>query len=477
MSTPSSVRPPLSRARRRALILGTAGFIFLIGAAFLAAAASRTLAQRWVEHTHVALRTVDRALAGLVNAETAQRGFLVTGHTSYLEPYHAGLAGYERAVAQLRTLTADNPVQRRRLDSLDALAARKRAELDSTILLRGTEGPEAAAAIVNTGRGKEVMDSIRLVAGRVQQEEVELLRLREARESSSNRLTLAIAVVGTVAAVALVLLLGSLLSSSAARQEQLLKQLADAQRLEAVGRLAGGMAHELNNRLTASIGFARFALDELPAGHPATLEIGQSLKSQERAARITSEVLSFSGRQILAPTEFAVHDALREMEPLLRRSLGPEQRLELVLGDDAGSVTADRARLDQVLLNLTLNARDAMGEGGALTVRTCVERATEGGLRGPEGEALPAGAYVAVVFEDTGCGMSAETRRRAIEPFFTTKPTGRGTGLGLSMVYGFVRQSGGTLRIASEPGNGTVVTLYLPVNVPPPSPSAPPAAS
>ena len=466
MSKLPSLRAPLSRAGRRALILGTAGFIFLIGAAFLAAAASRTIAQRWVEHTHGALRTVDRALAGLVNAETAQRGFLVTGHTSYLEPYHAGLATYERAVAQLRTLTADNDVQQQRLDSLDALASRKRAELDTTILLRGTEGPEAAVAIVNTGRGKAVMDSLRLIAGRVQQEEVELLRVREARESSRNRLTLAIAVVGTVAAVALVLLLGSLLSSSAARQEQLLGQLADAQRLEAVGRLAGGMAHELNNVLTASIGYARFALDELPHDQPAAAEIGQSLKSQERAARITSEVLSFSRRQILAPTEFAVHDGLREMEPLLRRSLGAEQRLELALDPGVGSIRADRTRLDQVLLNLTLNARDAMAEGGTLTVRTCLEKAPEAALRGPDGEELPAGDYVAVTFEDTGCGMTTETRRRAVEPFFTTKPTGHGTGLGLSMVYGFLRQSGGTLAIASELGRGTAVTLYLPLSAP-----------
>jgi signal transduction histidine kinase len=470
MSTLPGLRAPLSRARRLALILGTAGCIFLIGAAFLAAAASRTIAQRWVEHTHVALRAVDRALAGLVNAETAQRGFLVTGHTSYLEPYHSGLAAYERAMAQVRTLTADNEVQQHRLDSLDALASRKRAELDTTILLRGTEGPEAAAAIVTTGRGKAVMDSLRLIADRVQQEEVALLRVREARESSRNRLTLAIAVVGTVAAVALVLLLGLLLSGSAARQEELLKQLADAQRLEAVGRLAGGMAHELNNVLTASIGYARFALDELPVGHPAAQEIGQSLKSQERAARITSEVLSFSRRQILAPTEFAVHEALREMEPLLRRSLGPEQELTLALDGDPGDIRADRTRLDQVLLNLALNARDAMAEGGTLTVRTCLERASEGSLRGPEGEQLPAGAYVAIAFEDTGCGMNGETKRRAVEPFFTTKPTGHGTGLGLSMVYGFVRQSGGTLTIASEPGRGTAVTLYLPLRAPPAPP-------
>jgi signal transduction histidine kinase len=226
------------------------------------------------------------------------------------------------------------------------------------------------------------------------------------------------------------------------------------------------MAHELNNVLTASIGFSRFALDELPLDHPAAQEIGQSLKSQERAARITSEVLSFSRRQILAPSQFVVQEALREMEPLLRRSLGPEQALQVVLDGEPVSVRADRTRLDQVLLNLTLNARDAMAEGGVLTVHTCLERAPEGALSGPEGEQLPAGAYVAIAFEDTGCGMTVETRRRALEPFFTTKPTGHGTGLGLSMVYGFARQSGGTLTIASEPERGTTVTLYLPLSPP-----------
>jgi CheY-like chemotaxis protein len=166
---------------------------------------------------------------------------------------------------------------------------------------------------------------------------------------------------------------------------------------------------------------------------------------------------------MLAPCRFALKDAVQDLVPLLRQSLEPGQSLQLMLAGELGVVYVDRTRLDQALLNLALNARDAMPEGGTLTLRTRRAMLRAGGLTGPEGERLRPGPYLVVSLEDTGTGMDRETRRRALEPFFTTKPVGQGTGLGLSMAYGFARQSEGTLVIESEPGRGTSVGLYLPV--------------
>ena len=252
------------------------------------------------------------------------------------------------------------------------------------------------------------------------------------------------------------------------------EQLRHSQRMQAVGRLAGGMAHELNNMLTASIGFSVFALKRLPSSHPAAPEIAESLKAQERAARITSQVLSFSRRQMLAPTRFDVRDALADLEPLLRQSLEPAQNLRLDPGAEPAVVHVDRTRLDQAIINLTLNARDAMSAHGTLQISLRRTSVAAGQLVGPEGERINPGSYLVISLTDNGEGMDRETRRRALEPFFTTKPVGQGTGLGLSMAYGFVRQSGGTLSIESGLGAGSTVRLYLPlVDVAAPAAGAP----
>ena len=240
------------------------------------------------------------------------------------------------------------------------------------------------------------------------------------------------------------------------------EQLRHAQRMQAVGRLAGGMAHELNNMLTASIGFAIYAMRRLPADHPASPDISESLKAQERAARITSQVLSFSRRQMLAPVRFDLREALEDLLPLLRQSLEPDQAVVMDL-EATGVAHVDRTRLDQAIINLTLNARDAMASGGTLTVSTRRTTLAAGALIGPEGERVQPGDYLVITLADNGSGMDDEVRRRALEPFFTTKAVGQGTGLGLSMAYGFVRQSGGTLTIESEAGGGTSVSLYLPL--------------
>ena len=244
------------------------------------------------------------------------------------------------------------------------------------------------------------------------------------------------------------------------------EQLRQAQKMQAVGQLAGGMAHELNNILTASMGFDEFALRSLPAGHRARADIEESLRAQARAVRVVQQVLSFSRRQMLQTAVLDVGQVVAELAPLLQRSIWPRQTLRLA-PPPAGAerVRADRTQLEQALLNLVLNARDASAEDGTITISIGETELAPGGRLG-ETEDLAPGAYVVLTVSDTGRGMTAGELARAFEPFYTTKPVGEGTGLGLSMVYGMARQSGGTVTLESEEGRGTAARLYLPVAVP-----------
>jgi len=236
-------------------------------------------------------------------------------------------------------------------------------------------------------------------------------------------------------------------------------QLAHSQRLDAIGQLTGGIAHDFNNLLTIISGSLQLLADE-PAQRPGTTElIDGALRSVARGAELTGQLLAFARRQRLNPTAVEPGTLLREMQSMLGRTLGELVRIEVHCDEDLPCAYADAMQLDTALVNLALNARDAMPRGGelALSARECWVAVDESR---PE---LRAGHYVVFSVTDTGHGMNAETRNRAIEPFFTTKDLGRGSGLGLSMVYGFVRQSGGCLQIDSQLGYGSRIDLFLPV--------------
>jgi PAS domain S-box-containing protein len=245
-------------------------------------------------------------------------------------------------------------------------------------------------------------------------------------------------------------------------QRRLQEQLLEAQRLESVGRLAGGVAHETNNQMTVVLGCANFALRHPGTPEPIRADIEQIRHAAERTAQITAQLLAFGRRQHLRP-EVVVPDAVLErLHPVLARTLGDRSMLALDLGARSEQVRADVGQLEQVLLNLTLNARDAMPAGGTLSIETAplvVEAALP--ARGSAEAVLP-GRYVVLTVSDDGHGMDARTLKRAFEPFFTTKGPGRGTGLGLSMVHGVVKQSGGYIRAFSTPGQGTRIEIYLP---------------
>ena len=251
------------------------------------------------------------------------------------------------------------------------------------------------------------------------------------------------------------------LRAEAAERERVEETLRQSQKMEAVGQLTGGLAHDFNNLLTGITGSLEMLQNRLAQGRLIDLDryITAAQGAAKRAAALTHRLLAFSRRQTLAPKPTDVNRLITGMEEMIRRTAGPEIATEVVTAGGLWNTLIDPNQLENALLNLCINARDAMPKGGRLTIET--------GNKWLDAHAapdrdLPPGQYVTLCVSDTGTGMPPEVIRRAFDPFFTTKPIGMGTGLGLSMVYGFVRQSGGQARIYSEPGQGTMVCLYLP---------------
>ena len=242
-------------------------------------------------------------------------------------------------------------------------------------------------------------------------------------------------------------------------QRALEAQLRQSQKMEAVGQLAGGVAHDFNNLLTIIEVHAELALEELDATHPLRADLAEVKKASERAAALTRQLLAFSRKQLLQPEQLALNDVVAGLAPMLRRLIGEDIQVIARLDAGCGLVFADPGQLEQVILNLAVNARDAMAGGGMLTIDTSNVAADE---RSADEHAAMLGRYVCLSVTDTGCGIPPEVQERIFEPFFTTKAAGQGTGLGLSTVYGIVRQSGGHILVDSEPGQGTSFRVYLP---------------
>jgi len=238
------------------------------------------------------------------------------------------------------------------------------------------------------------------------------------------------------------------------------EQLRQAQKMEAVGQLAGGIAHDFNNLLTVICGYSSAALVELPESNPAHKDIEEVLGAGQRAAALTRQLLAFSRKQVLAPQPTDLNAVVHNSEKMLRRLIGENVELVVSYGAGLGVVTADPGQLDQVILNLAVNARDAIVQVGTLTIET--ENAELDERYAREHIGVRAGAYVRLTVRDTGMGMSPEVQSRIFEPFFTTKALGKGTGLGLSTVYGIIQQSGGHIAVSSELGKGTTFDIYLP---------------
>jgi len=243
-------------------------------------------------------------------------------------------------------------------------------------------------------------------------------------------------------------------------RSQLEQQLRQAQKMEAMGRLAGGVAHDFNNLLTIIGGYGQMVRDALAAEDPLRKDLDAILESSDRASALTRQLLTFSRRQMVEPRVLDLNRQVSKVHRMLRRVIGEDIELVTILTPDATRIKADPAQIEQVLLNLAVNARDAMPKGGELTIETAVIEAAAGtAVPG----ALKPGPYVTLVIADTGIGMDAETQSHLFEPFFTTKRKGKGTGLGLSTVYGIVKQSAGEVVIESELGRGTSVRIFFPL--------------
>ncbi len=247
------------------------------------------------------------------------------------------------------------------------------------------------------------------------------------------------------------------------RAEETLKererQLLQSQKMEALGRLAGGIAHDFNNLLTIIMGYSQVLLNELGTDHPLANQVRETQKAGDQAAMLIRQLLAFSRRQVIDPKVLDLNSIIQNLEDMFRRLIGEHIRLIVRKDPDLGRVKADHSQLEQVIMNLMVNARDAMPQGGTLTLETkMAEVSSDSSTR----SSPQPGSYVVLSVTDTGCGMNAETRAKVFEPFFTTKEEGKGTGLGLSTVHGIVKQIGGWIDLASEPGKGTTFTIYLP---------------
>jgi two-component system, cell cycle sensor histidine kinase and response regulator CckA len=244
-------------------------------------------------------------------------------------------------------------------------------------------------------------------------------------------------------------------------QRHLETQLWRSQKMEAVGRLAGGVAHDFNNLLTVITGYSDLVLASLAESDPRRKNVEEIRKAGDRASSLTRQLLAFSRRQVLEPQALDLNTVVLNLDKMLRRLIGEDIDVLNVLTSKLWTVKADPGQIEQVLVNLAVNARDAMPQGGKLTIETANVAISDEAARQYD-PPMPAGEYVMLAVSDSGCGMDQETQSLIFEPFFTTKEEGKGTGLGLATVYGIVKQSGGFIWVYSEPGCGTSFKIYLP---------------
>ncbi|MFH1572521.1 MAG: PAS domain S-box protein, partial [Acidobacteriota bacterium] len=237
-------------------------------------------------------------------------------------------------------------------------------------------------------------------------------------------------------------------------------QLRQSQKMEAVGTLAGGIAHDFNNLLTAINGYSELVWDKLPDSDPLREIVAEIRKAGDRAAGLTRQLLAFSRKQVMRPIPFNINDVVRELEHLLRRVLGENIELITKLDPRLGKIKADPGQVEQVIVNLAVNARDAMPAGGRLVIET--SNTTINRIMARKYPGMVSGGYALISMTDNGCGIIPEVQPHIFEPFFTTKEVGKGTGLGLSTAYGIIKQSGGYIYFSSFEGRGTTFRVYLP---------------
>ncbi len=423
-----------------------------------------------------------RFLSVLQNAETGQRGYLLTGDQRYLAPFNEALANIDDAFASITQVGIDRPYLQPSLTKLREVADQKLAEVKSTIFRRQAGDAVGALEIVRSGTGRSLMYDARQMIDDIVDQEHQRLDILQA-QAARTRTSLEVAIWATLAFVLILgvyaiasawrLALGLLqardelrdanegLVAEARRREQAEDQLRQSQKMEAIGQLTGGIAHDFNNMLAVIISGLTLIKRRMARGETDLDElIDAAIDGAHRAGTLTKRLLDFSRQQALVPEPVDANKLVSGMAELLRRTLGGDIRLETVLAGGLWATHADPSQLENVILNIAVNARDAMPDGGRLTIETQNAHLDE--RYAAENVEVRPGQYVMIAVTDTGIGMPADVIAKAFDPFFTTKELGKGTGLGLSQVFGFTKQSGGHVKIYSEPGAGTTVKVYLP---------------
>ncbi|WP_246399362.1 CHASE3 domain-containing protein [Geomonas silvestris] len=585
-------------------------------------------ANRWEKHTYLVIMELDNLLSAAKDAESGQRGFLITGNLKYLAPYHQAIGNVNIHLDALHRLTRDNPDQQQRLGRIEPVLRSKLALLDENIRLRSTRGFEAAREHTMRDLGRQTMDELHGQVGQAVHQEKRLLRERALLERTYSARNFSYLLGANVVGVLLLCILylflwrefsrrihnerdlianrdllelqnhelrmageerqemealigkfsdlydfapvgyfnldrcgviravnltgasflgvgrsqllgrpldvfltaqsrpafleflervfenqGEKVSgevvflqevfaqvegvasvarddcrvaifdiSDLKRSEQersrLEDQLHQSQKMESVGRLAGGVAHDFNNMLSVILGQANLALMDLPPGAPLYTALDEIRKAAERSADLTRQLLAFARRQPVAPKVLDLNRTIEGMLTMLKRILGENLQLNWQPGDGVWPVRIDPSQVDQILANLCSNARDALGETGTICIAT-QNREIDAAYSAHSAELVP-GDYVRLSVSDNGSGMDRELLAHIFEPFFTTKGAGKGTGLGLATVFGAVKQNNGSINVYSEPGVGTTFSIYLPRHregqqAPPQGPGEPPA--
>ena len=471
---------PLRLLNRSLFVTAVLAALMLAAAFWLGARAQSD--DEWVAHSLGVRDQLIRVLSLVQSAETGQRGFLLTGRGDYLEPYTRAGRELPPNLDHLAELVVDNPSQVASVADLRQFVKQKLDELGSTIDASKAGHQSDALAIVNNDSGLRLMLQIREKIEAMQAEEDRLLEVRQENAARSGMLLeagvalafLLIAVLGVLIArftrqsfSALAAANGRLLVSNDQlleqinRREEVENQLRQSQKMQALGQLTGGIAHDFNNMLGVIMGAHDLILRRIRKGDFGIERfVEAAANAAERAALLTQRLLAFARQQPLAPQPIDANKMISGMSDLLRSTLGEQIQIETVTAGGLWTVNADAQQLESAILNIAINARDAMPGGGKLTIETANAYLDEAYCRqNPEVEP---GQFALIAITDTGTGMEPAVAARVFDPFFTTKPTGKGTGLGLSQVYGFVKQSHGHIKIYSEVDAGTTVKIYLP---------------
>jgi signal transduction histidine kinase len=474
------------RLLRNARVIIPAGFLLVLAAilAVVIGLIRSRDADMAVMHTFEVERAAQKVLIDINDAAIAKRSYLLTGTPAYLESFASTMPTIPVDLAELNELTADDPNQQARMPKLDTLVEAKMSEFRETLALIKQGRRDEALAILNSAESQKLSGDLRDTVESILGAERNLLDARQARAAQERYLQagliglalfFAVFLSGLLAASTLQAVKGLVARTKELEEESRLRHEAEstlrqAQKMEAVGQLTGGIAHDFNNLLTIIIGNLDTMKRQIAThANPGTASelssklskpIEAALQGANSASQLTHRLLAFSRRQPLTPARIDMNRLVSGMIDMLRRTLGAEISIETIFAAGLWPAFADANQLENVLLNLALNAKAAMPEGGCLTIETANTYLDDAYVR-HFGD-VDAGQYVVLCVTDTGTGIPKDILHRVFDPFFTTKTLGEGSGLGLAMVHGFVKQSGGHVRIYSEEGHGTTVKIYLP---------------